>query len=115
MLWKIVIKAKIDDFTSVTNLCASFLMLGVPSNSEERLSGATIKTLAMLEMMRFVRTVSLKNKAINKYLTLNQNTYMPNSSNFSSTVGALKLRTNSPYSVMSRFKRRPPLYKISKL
>lgn len=30
-------------------LIASFLMLGVPSNSEARLSGATIKTLAKLE------------------------------------------------------------------
>ena len=38
-------------------------------------------------------------------------TYMPNNSNFSSTVGALKLRTNSPYSVMSRFRRSPPLEK----
>lgn len=36
-------------------------------------------------------------------------TYMPNNSNFSSTEGALKLRTNSPYSVMSRFSRSPPL------
>lgn len=38
-------------------------------------------------------------------------TYMPNNSNFSSTEGALKLRTNSPYSVMSRFRRSPPLQK----
>ena len=37
-------------------------------------------------------------------------TYIPNNSNFSSTVGALKLRTNSPYSVMSRFNRSPPLH-----
>lgn len=36
-------------------------------------------------------------------------TYMPNNSNFSSTEGALKLRKNSPYSVMSRFSRNPPL------
>lgn len=34
---------------------------------------------------------------------------MPRSSNFSSTVGALKQRTYSPYSVMSRFNRSPPL------
>lgn len=36
---------------------------------------------------------------------------MPSNSNFSSTEGALKLRTNSPYSVMSRFSRSPPLQK----
>lgn len=36
-------------------------------------------------------------------------TYMPNNSNFSSTEGALKLRKKSPYSVMSRFSRNPPL------
>lgn len=41
-------------------------------------------------------------------------TYMPNNSNFSSTEGALKLRTNSPYSVMSRFSRRPPLQRGEK-
>lgn len=34
---------------NVNYLCASFLMLGVPSNSVERLSGATINTFAMLE------------------------------------------------------------------
>uniref|UniRef100_A0A0V0H975 Putative ovule protein n=1 Tax=Solanum chacoense TaxID=4108 RepID=A0A0V0H975_SOLCH len=56
-------------------------MLGVPSNNGPRLSGATINTFAMI----------------------------PSCSNFSSTGGALKLRTNSPYSVMSRFKRKPPL------
>ena len=39
----------------------------------------------------------------------NLDTHMPNNSNFSSTEGALKLRTNSPYSVMSRFSRSPPL------
>lgn len=30
-------------------LCASFRMLGVPSNKVERLSGATMKTLAILQ------------------------------------------------------------------
>lgn len=30
-------------------LCASFLMLGVPSKSVERLSGLTINTFAMLQ------------------------------------------------------------------
>lgn len=38
-------------------LCASFRMLGVPSNKLERLSGATIKTLAILETKRVVGTV----------------------------------------------------------
>lgn len=38
-----------------------------------------------------------------------QASYIPNTSNFSSIEGALKLRTNSPYSVMSRFSRNPPL------
>nr|ACR34841.1 unknown [Zea mays] len=63
------------------NLKASFRMLGVPSNRDAKLSGATMKTFATI----------------------------PNSSNFSSMEGALKLRTKSPYSVMSRFNRRPPL------
>lgn len=40
--------------------------------------------------------------------------YMPSNSKFSSTEGALKLRTNSPYSVMSRFSRSPPLQKRKK-
>lgn len=31
-----------------------------------------------------------------KFLNLNRITYMPNNSNFSFTVGALKLRMNSP-------------------
>lgn len=40
-------------------------------------------------------------------------TYIPSSSNFSSTDGALKLRRYSPYSVMSRFSRSPPLIDLA--
>lgn len=87
-------------------LCASFRILGVPSNRLDKLSGATIKTLAMLG-----NKVRSKLKGMpNKLLVHNKmTTYMPNNSNFSSTEGALKLRTNSPYSVMSRLSRSPPL------
>lgn len=43
-----------------------------------------------------------------------KSTYVPRSSNFSSTAGALKLRTNSAYSDTSRFKRSPPLQATKK-
>lgn len=87
-------------------------MLGVPSNKEARLSGATIKTLAMLQTHNAKkRQGQNSDKTSGEKKTKEKHTYIPSSSNFSSMEGALKLRTNSPYSVMSRFNRSPPLQK----
>jgi hypothetical protein len=52
------------------------------------------------------------NKETEKWKLRNKSsTYVPRSSNFSSTAGALKLRTNSVNSATSRFNRKPPLHK----
>lgn len=49
-----------------------------------------------------------------KYKTNVNLAYMLNNSNFSSTVGVLKFRRKSPYSVMSRLSFSPPLNKEEK-
>ena len=68
-----------------------------------------MKTLAMLEKRNTKQEISHKRMDDVMPGIRNNPTYMPSNSKFSSTEGALKLRTNSPYSVMSRFRRRPPL------